>query len=368
MKSLLLLFLSLPFVVHAQDIPSLNENDFITKADAGTKSGWMKIYLDAHFKETVGEANAKYLYYEFVNINGKYESTRSKKPAFPNDAARIVFTSPGKLLNGTIDFYGTNGHRRFRYIFKNGFLLNEFDFRTKGGHAGQLVTSFEYLPAATSVEMRCNAYDHSGRANQYAHDVNNGQSFLPIPEMPYVSLQPLNVAEVWQPIEEDAFRYDMFTDTIAHSGKSSACIRSIDKTIHGSGGLAQFISAEPYRGKRIRISGWMKTENANWAGLWTRIDGAMTPHDNVQAEALFFDNMKSRRVTGITNWTKYEIVADVPAEAVTITFGAMLHGTGQLWFDDMAVEIVDVSVPVTGETLQPANPILRQPAKLDFEE
>ena len=130
----------------------------------------------------------------------------------------------------------------------------------------------------------------------------------------------------------------------------------------------QFVEAAPYRGKRIRISGWMKTENVTWAGLWTRIDGSIALHDINAPEPLFFDNMGNRRIKGTTAWTKYEIVADVPAEAATITFGAMLHGEGQLWFDDMTIEVVDASVPVTQAVAKSVNNIRPQPAKLDFEQ
>jgi hypothetical protein len=37
----------------------------------------------------------------------------------------------------------------------------------------------------------------------------------------------------------------------------------------------------------------------------------------------------------------------VPTNASTISFGGMLIGTGQIWFDNLNFEIVDKSIPVT---------------------
>ena len=40
------------------------------------------------------------------------------------------------------------------------------------------------------------------------------------------------------------------------------------------GTLVQAVRAEPYRGRRIRLSGFIRTEGANGgAGLWMRVDG-----------------------------------------------------------------------------------------------
>jgi hypothetical protein len=82
---------------------------------------------------------------------------------------------------------------------------------------------------------------------------------------------------------------------------------------------------------------------------------------------LAFDNMQDRPITGTKDWTRYEVVVDVAPEATDIAFGALLSGSGHLWIDDLAFEIVGPKVPTTGlggtapgETPKPA-------ANLDFE-
>ncbi len=50
---------------------------------------------------------------------------------------------------------------------------------------------------------------------------------------------------------------------------------------------------------------------------------------------LGFDNMLNRAVTGTTDWKQFEVVLDVPTEAVNIVIGAFLSGKGQMWADDL---------------------------------
>lgn len=110
------------------------------------------------------------------------------------------------------------------------------------------------------------------------------------------------------------------------------------------------------------MSGYLKTKEVkDWAGLWFRIDeeGSDNP--------LGFDNLKNgkkdRSVTGTTDWTKYDIVLDVPDKASNLTYGALLSGSGQIWFDELTFEMVDNTVPTTGEDEEE----LFEPRNLGFE-
>ena len=85
---------------------------------------------------------------------------------------------------------------------------------------------------------------------------------------------------------------------------------------------------------------------------------------------LGFDNMhdgsKDRLIKGTTDWTNYEIVLYVPLKASNLGYGALLVGTGQIWFDNIKFEVVDSNVPTTGNeklSLLPSN----EPVNLDFE-
>ena len=145
-------------------------------------------------------------------------------------------------------------------------------------------------------------------------------------------------------------------------GKNAASIKSIETTVDGFGTLMQNFSPEKYKGKRVRMTGSMKSKDVkDWAGFWLRIDKAESK------ESLGFDNMQHRAIKGTTDWQKYEIVLDVPDEASNMAFGGLLSGTGQIWFDDLNFEIVDNSVPTTGKGGSKSDKP-KEPSNLDFED
>ena len=145
-------------------------------------------------------------------------------------------------------------------------------------------------------------------------------------------------------------------------GKNAATIKSVEEKIEGFGTLMQQSKPDKYIGKRIKMTGFLKAEKVNgWAGLWLRIDqtGSQKP--------LSIDNMKDRKITGTSDWKKYEIVLDVPENASLIAYGALLDGTGQIWFDNLSFDIVDENVPLTVTHIGKEAKMQSEPSNLDFE-
>src|SRR5215213_5370856 len=63
--------------------------------------------------------------------------------------------------------------------------------------------------------------------------------------------------------------------TVRHGGEASGYIQSRPSQQEGSATLMQNIKADDYRGRRIRLSGYVKGEKiTKWAGLWMRADSA----------------------------------------------------------------------------------------------
>ncbi|WP_248905622.1 hypothetical protein [Flavobacterium sp. K5-23] len=119
-------------------------------------------------------------------------------------------------------------------------------------------------------------------------------------------------------------------------------IKSIKSKISGFGNIMKTIKSDLYLGKTIKMTGYVKSENVkSWAGLWMRVD-------YYDAVVLAFDNMQNRGIKRTTDWIKYEVVLFVPLEATSISYGVLLDGTGQVWFKDVVVEVVDDTVPETG--------------------
>ena len=104
-------------------------------------------------------------------------------------------------------------------------------------------------------------------------------------------------------------------DETTYEGKAVAELRSVAPRTDGFGTLMQTFSAEHFLGQRVRFSGALKCEGVeNRVGLWMRVYGP-------QRQMLAFDNMAGRRVSGTTDWRRYEVVLDVPAEAKAIALG-----------------------------------------------
>jgi len=138
-----------------------------------------------------------------------------------------------------------------------------------------------------------------------------------------------------------ANNYLITVDTATkHSGGSSASIKfGCGDSSDSWAALTQSIAADDYRGKRIRLSGWLKTADAAGASLWMRVDG--------ERDTLAFDNMDNRLISGTTDWKPYTIVLDVPLEAKNIFVGVLSRGRGQTWADDLKLDVVDNNVAHT---------------------
>lgn len=146
---------------------------------------------------------------------------------------------------------------------------------------------------------------------------------------------------------------------VARGGGASAYLRSWTASPPVYGTLMQRFSAESYRGKRLRLSGFLRTDDVEegWAGLWLRVD-------DPEGKRIAFDNTQEEAVTGDSEWTRCVIVLDVPRDAEAIAFGFMLVGAGKVWADDLGFETVGLDVPVTAA---PKQQLAEQPTNLDFE-
>jgi hypothetical protein len=125
-----------------------------------------------------------------------------------------------------------------------------------------------------------------------------------------------------------------------YQGLMSAFVKSKQSSVHGFGTLMQTVLAEQYKGKRVRLSGVVKSQDvAGWAGLWMRVDEGNS--------AVAFDNMQNRSIKGTTEWQRYDVVLDVPEDATGISFGILLNGAGEVWLTSTKFDVVGADVPVT---------------------
>ena len=125
------------------------------------------------------------------------------------------------------------------------------------------------------------------------------------------------------------------------------------------GSLMQSIAADDYRGRTIRIWAELRSRGAGRGVLWMRIDPAGG------GRHLRFDNMYQRKsngpLRGDVDWVERSIVLDVPDEAVSIHYGRMLGGGGELLARNFQLESLD---PGSVEATQ--RPMPKGPTNLDF--
>ena len=149
----------------------------------------------------------------------------------------------------------------------------------------------------------------------------------------------------WQAVTDGSGEYSVSADVARRDGGqgyAGATIKANVASPRGSAMLAQSIRADAYRGKRVRLSGFLKTIGVNegTAVLFMRVDGEGT----VQSS----DFMENRPLMLTTDWARQEIVLDIPRNAVGFTYGFMLGGSGQAWLDDVQIDVVGNDVPTTG--------------------
>jgi hypothetical protein len=177
---------------------------------------------------------------------------------------------------------------------------------------------------------------------------------------PVCAAAELGAPPGWEIRGDDRDKFETGVDPqMTHNGKPSAFIISKAEKIQGLASLKQKIAATNYIGKRLRLSGWLKTENVvDASGLWMRVD-------NAERKALELDNMEKRPVKGTTDWKQYSVVLDVPRGAETIHFGFILSQTGKLWVSDLHLEPVSKDTPSTNMLSDSRKPP-DEPVNLDF--
>ncbi len=121
-------------------------------------------------------------------------------------------------------------------------------------------------------------------------------------------------------------------NTLLADVTAASALQSQGSAMTGWTTMTGTFPAEAARGKKLKFSCWIRTENVTgWAGAWWRCD---TP-----AGTNGFNNMQDKNITGTTEWSLHEFTIDVPKDTQNINFGFMLNADGTAWFDDIEIEL-----------------------------
>lgn len=137
-------------------------------------------------------------------------------------------------------------------------------------------------------------------------------------------------------------RYITYLDhETLYLGEPSLCLYSLKEKMIGHGTTFIILDGSAYSDKRIQLSGTLKTEMVEkYAGLWIR-------SENETSDLFGFDNNYPNLVFGTTSWKEYHITLDIPHNCQTLGFGVELNGSGKVWLNDVKLEIVDNTIPLT---------------------
>lgn len=166
-------------------------------------------------------------------------------------------------------------------------------------------------------------------------------SILGLLLLPLCSVAESSVPEGWSFYEKASEKSAYKAGTVFYVKSNSSNLFLSDDSRSGdsdSGQIYQGFSASNYVGKRVRISMSMRFDSTSkgYGGLYVNVrdsdkDLVMGGWDSVSAK----DRQK---------WVRKEIVFDVPEKSSSINLGAQIFGSGELWFSDVKIEIVEGSV------------------------
>jgi hypothetical protein len=158
-----------------------------------------------------------------------------------------------------------------------------------------------------------------------------------------------NVPRGWHLVGSNPTEFEAGVDAgQTYQSRASAFLKSKQSSVEGFGTLMQTIQAEQYKGKKVRLSGLVKSQDvAEWAGLWMRVDQGK--------DVVAMDNMQDRAIKGTSGWQRYDVVLEVPKDATGISFGILLAGGGEVWLNSTKFDVVAADVPVTTVPDKPVN-------------
>ncbi|MBO0790612.1 MAG: bifunctional nuclease family protein [Ktedonobacteraceae bacterium] len=141
-----------------------------------------------------------------------------------------------------------------------------------------------------------------------------------------------------------------------YTSKASLCItlREGDRAAHLE---HTEIQADSYRGQRLRMVAYIKAEDVASATLSLTVSAPpIDPEDQFPAD---YTTQNHQPIKGTCDWTRHELVIDIPNDASTIMSIFRLENKGRVWLDGFRFEVVDKSVPLTGTwlVLPPRKPL-----------
>jgi len=137
-----------------------------------------------------------------------------------------------------------------------------------------------------------------------------------------------------QPMRDDGFLAALVEGDAKEGARALHLRHATGTSGIGWATAVQKVSAAPYRGKKVRLEGFIRTDGKpeSHASFWFRVDR--------EQGVGFFDNAQARAVSS-TEWTALRIEGQVAEDATCLAFGAALWGAGSARFDALTLRVVE---------------------------
>ncbi|MDR1341364.1 MAG: hypothetical protein LBK58_15125 [Prevotellaceae bacterium] len=222
----------------------------------------------------------------------------------------------------------------------------------RGNSSGTTVPQKQYASAVNAGRLAIKGF--SMKTKQYKVNILNVILILFLSSLAACRIQQIEKSDNNLDFEKIEMRrpagwrsssseYKITADSVTRiSGKYSLSFN------YDSDGILYYHLPDYYRGRKISLSAYVKTENASdKAGLLISV---------ISPTTLIPEESKKQDITE-TDWTKYEVTSKLnPSKANKIMLGVLLKGKGQIWLDNLKIKIdgKDISKTQSYKTEYPA--------------
>jgi hypothetical protein len=106
------------------------------------------------------------------------------------------------------------------------------------------------------------------------------------------------------------------------------------------GGLFQYFTANGYRNKKVRLSGYLKSKDTAYIEVALQAGGGRKNGRYKQSKYM------TRKLTNdYPHWEYFELIMYTPKYSENFNLNLYLYGKGYVWFDDLKFEAIDNYFP-----------------------
>ena len=154
----------------------------------------------------------------------------------------------------------------------------------------------------------------------------------------------------YAPLEKPDVPAQGGVDTVAREGRFAAFLHNpVPYRSEPCNNWSQVVWGD-LAGKKLRLSGAIKTQDATVAALWIQC-WQRTPYKLLSVAS----TSDRTPITGTADWTDIEMTVDVPAGTGFVMVRCVLRGKGKAWFDLLSLkEVVEPPKPEAAPAPAPA--------------